>query len=112
MAGFHPDPDHEQHLRQSEANPCEEEEAAGLPGERGGGGRHARVVLGDGEADGRGLRGRDGDQHVGVLGEHRDGEQEERADGVRERRAAAAVVEAHVHLVLAAADAHQVVGHL
>jgi hypothetical protein len=92
--------------------PCEEEEAASLPGERGGGGRDARVVLRDGEARGRGLGGRDGDQHVGVLREHGDGEQDEGADGVGERGAAAAAVEAHVQLVPAAAHAHEVVGDL
>lgn len=70
------------------------------------------MVLCDGEAGGGGLRGGDGDQHVGVLREHGDGEEDEGADGVREREAAAAVVDAHVHLVLAAAHAHEVVRHL
>lgn len=112
VAGLDADPDHEQHLGEPEADPCEEEEAAGLPGERGGGRRDARVVLRDGEAGGGGVRHCDGDEHVGVLGEHGDGEQDEGADGVGERGAAAAVVEAHVQLVLAAAHAHQVVRHL
>jgi hypothetical protein len=90
--------------------PCEKEEAACLPGEPGDGGRHPRVVLRDGESGrGRRLGGGHGHQHVPVLGEHGNGEQQERADGVGERRAAAAAVHADVHLLRVAASGHHVV---
>lgn len=118
MAGLHADADEQQRLSNAEADPAlarvvrsersrstareqtngfspgREEEGAGLPST--GGRQRAWIVWERPSGRCRAAGTRDCHHHVGVLGEHRHREQEERAHGAGQRRAPAAGVDALV----------------